>query len=252
MSPNIRAVFSSRPQLLVILVLLLLVLSAFVPGARAQMPNSVALMGLTTLRLPVPSGLVATTNITNYAHPMARLVGTTEHMDMPRPFRPRIVLLDPKPVVPPVATAPAKPDTAPVALGELTASSDEMRVLQLINKERGANGLKPLALDPILLRAARMHSDNMATKDFFNHVSPDGKTASERIKMCGMHGWRALGENIAYNQGFDDPVAFAVEQWMKSPMHRENMMNPMWSSTAVGIATAADGRIFFTELFLAR
>ena len=151
-----------------------------------------------------------------------------------------------------VSSASAFPSASTPAMPEAGSTTQEQRVLQLINQERAAKGLRPLVWDATLSRAARMHSENMANRGFFNHVSPDGHTASDRIKLCGMHGWSALGENIAFNQGFEDPVAFAVEQWLKSPLHRQNMLSPMWSSSAVGIATAADGRIFFTELFLAR
>jgi uncharacterized protein YkwD len=179
------------------------------------------------------------------------MVGSTDSMEVFRPFRPRIVMLVPVPTVDSAHTAAATP-AAPAEPAALSATSLEQRVLQLINKQRAAKGLGALVTDPILLRAARMHSQNMATRNFFNHVSPDGKTATQRIRECGLRGWRALGENISYNQGYDDPAAFAVEKWLESPMHRENMLNPMWTSTAVGIATAADGRIFFTELFLAR
>ena len=213
--------------------------------ASGQTPIAASLFAVTASRLSIR----ANPNVVKYAHPVARMVGSTDSVEVFRPFRPRIVVL-----VPTADTAHAAATTpaTPAEPAAVSATSQEQRVLQLINKQRSARGLRTLVMDPILLRAARMHSQNMATRNFFNHVSPDGKTATQRIRECGLRGWRALGENIAYNQGYDDPAAFAVEKWLDSPMHRENMLNPMWTSTAVGIATAADGRIFFTELFLAR
>jgi uncharacterized protein YkwD len=232
----------SRPQVRFSLFTLILLTVAFsAPNISAQ--SSAAQFVLTGVRLPVPTSPAKNTS---YAHPMARLVGSTERADLPRAYRSRIVLLDTN------ANAHTATTAIPAPVGSAGATSQEQRVLQLINKLRTSRGLKTLDWDSTLLRAARMHSENMAKRDFFNHVGPDGKTATERIKMCGLRGWRALGENIHFNQGYDDPVAFAIERWMASPLHRQNMLNPMWSSSAVGIATASDGRIFFTELFLAR
>lgn len=237
MSPNTRSAVSSRRLQVTFLTITLFAFLAFAPAISAQANKAIPVFAFTAYKLPMTLKADAAKN---NARPVARLVGSSEHVDMPRPFRPRIVLLD--------KNHAATPEPLPAA----GATDQEQRVLQLINQERAAKGLRALAWDPILSQAARQHSQNMANRGFFNHVSPDGRTASDRIKGCGMRGWSALGENLAFNQGFADPVAFAVEQWLKSPMHRQNMLSPMWTSSAVGIATAPDGRIFFTELFLAR
>jgi uncharacterized protein YkwD len=61
-----------------------------------------------------------------------------------------------------------------------------------------------------------------------------------------------LGENIAYNQGFDQPADFAAERWLKSYSHRANALSNFFTHTAVGVAVAPDGRIMFVQTFLAR
>ncbi|MEO6392572.1 MAG: CAP domain-containing protein [Pyrinomonadaceae bacterium] len=244
MSPNVRSYVFARNLRVSLITFLFLLSGLFVSQASAQVRSTAVMFAFVGVKLPMP-----TPATTNYAHPMARLVGTSERAALPRPFRPRLVLLETNHSV---APAPAAPVSAAPVPAMSAASALETRALELINAERAKKGLKPLVLDSLLLQAARMHSQSMATKGFFNHVSPDGKTANERLKVLGLHGWKAMGENIAYNQGYDDPVAFAVEKWMESPLHRQNMLSPMWTSSAIGIATAADGRIFFTELFLAR
>jgi uncharacterized protein YkwD len=98
---------------------------------------------------------------------------------------------------------------------------------------------------------ARQHSEDMARQNFFSHAGPGGDT-TDRARSLGIRGWSALGENIAYNQGFDDPAAFAVERWMGSPKHRSNILSRMFTRSGLGIARAADGRIFFTQVFVAR
>jgi uncharacterized protein YkwD len=131
-------------------------------------------------------------------------------------------------------------------------TSDERRTFDLVNAERARRGLRPLTLDGELMRVARYHSENMASHGRLGHVDRDGLDISGRAELLGLHGWRALGENIAYNQGYDDPTAFAVERWMISSKHRENILNAEFTHAGLGIARAADGRIFFTQVFMRR
>jgi uncharacterized protein YkwD len=133
-----------------------------------------------------------------------------------------------------------------------SASSLERRAFDLINAQRSANGEPPLVWDAELCRMARVHSENMAHMDFFDHTGPDGRGMVERAHGSNVRGWSALAENIAYNQGFDDPAAFAVERWMRSSKHRDNILNANFTRSAIGIARSADGRVFLTQVFIAR
>ena len=64
--------------------------------------------------------------------------------------------------------------------------------------------------------------------------------------------YKVMGENIAYNQGFEDPGAFAVERWTISAGHRANLLSFEFRSSAVGSFVAADGTVFLTQLFILR
>ena len=132
------------------------------------------------------------------------------------------------------------------------ATGDERRAFDLINAERQRRGLRPLVLDGALTRIARYHSENMARDGVLNHVDSDGLDLRGRAEVLGLRGWRALGENIAYNQGYSDPTAFAVERWMVSDKHRENILNEEFTHAGIGIARSADGRVFFTQVFMER
>ncbi len=132
------------------------------------------------------------------------------------------------------------------------AAKDEHRVFELINRERRANGLAPLVLDEELCRLARLHAGDMVVRSFFDHTNPDGMNAAERARREGILGWRALGENIALNQGYDDPAAFAVERWLKSAKHRANITNTSWTHTGLGVARSSDGTLYFTQVFTMR
>ncbi len=133
-----------------------------------------------------------------------------------------------------------------------SASNDERRAFDLINAERRARGRQPLSWDGSLTRVARYHSENMARQGFFNHVDRSGSDIRERAHAHGVGGWKALGENIAYNQGYEDPAGFAVERWMTSSKHRENILNGEFTHAGLGVARTADGRVFFTQVFMKR
>ncbi len=132
-----------------------------------------------------------------------------------------------------------------------SASSLERRAFDLANAQRRERGQQPLVWDAELSRLARQHSQNMATADFFNHKNPRGMSMVDRARAQGIRGWSALGENIAYNQGYDDPAGFVIERWMVSYKHRDNLLNARWTRSAIGVAVADDGRVFFTQVFIA-
>ena len=92
----------------------------------------------------------------------------------------------------------------------------------------------------------------MANFHFFSHVGQDGLMVNDRADLFGISRWRLIGENIAFNKGYDNPAEFAVERWMNSPSHRENVLNPRWRESAVGVALSSDGAYYFTEVFLLR
>jgi len=177
--------------------------------------------------------------------PVARLIGTV--YEVPTRMRERQVARVPAPT--PVATRSYAPTSVAVAVA---ASGEERRAFDLINAERQRRGMHPLAWDGGLTRLARYHSQNMARSNFLSHVDRDGLDLKGRAQVLGLHGWSTLGENIAYNQGYSDPTAFAVERWMISEKHRENALNPTYTHAAVGIARASDGTYYFTQVFMTR
>ncbi len=182
--------------------------------------------------------------------PVARLIGTVYEVPARTETSARVRERQ-------VARVPA-PNTAAAASSytlasvAVAASGEERRAFELINSERQRRGLRPLSWDGSLTRLARYHSQNMARGNFLSHVDRDGLDLKGRAQVLGLHGWSTLGENIAYNQGYDDPTAFAVERWMISQQHRENALSAEYTHAGVGIARAADGTYYFTQVFMRR
>ena len=177
--------------------------------------------------------------------PVARLLSTSR-TEVPQRVKARLVARMTTPQ--PASYAPATAGPAPA----VTATGDERRAFDLVNAERQKRGLSPLVWDGALTRLARYHSENMARDGVLSHTDGDGLDLSGRAQVLGLRNWRALGENIAYNQGYSDPTAFAVERWMVSEKHRENALNPSYTHAAVGIARASDGTYYFTQVFMTR
>jgi uncharacterized protein YkwD len=57
-----------------------------------------------------------------------------------------------------------------------------------------------------------------------------------------------ISENVAVNKGYDHPVKAALESFLDSRGHRDNLMG-RFDLTGVGVAKSSDGRIFFTQMF---
>jgi uncharacterized protein YkwD len=134
----------------------------------------------------------------------------------------------------------------------INTKAAERTAFDLLNQQRVANGLKPLVWSDELATIARLHSRNMAEQKFFGHRGLDNKMVSDRADDIGLKKWRAIGENIAFNRGYGDPIEKAVELWLDSPSHRRNLLNDEWRETAVGVAVAEDGSYYFTQVFLLR
>lgn len=146
---------------------------------------------------------------------------------------------------------------APKATGVKASVSVNIRTAEriafdMINQKRAENGLRALTWSDELENLARVHSESMAQFAYFSHRDRNGKVVSDRADNSGLRKWRAIGENIAFNRGFADPIAKAVDLWLNSASHRHNLMSASWKESAVGVAIAPDGSYYFTQVFLTR
>jgi uncharacterized protein YkwD len=109
-------------------------------------------------------------------------------------------------------------------------------LLTRVNDERRRAGRQPLTLDPRLDAAAERHAEDMLQHSYFAHRDRAGQTVRERAGAAG-YDWEAIGENIALGQ---TSVKEAVESWMRSPGHRENILDRRYTQTGVGLALGRD------------
>jgi uncharacterized protein YkwD len=133
-----------------------------------------------------------------------------------------------------------------------TANEVEARAFELMNAQRQANGLQSLQWDEQIVALARKHSESMASDKYFSHKDPNGGYVDTRAAKLGIFNWMAIGENIAFMKGYEDPATMAVEKWMQSTSHKKNILGNQWRDSAIGVAVASDGAIYFTQVFIAK
>ena len=129
------------------------------------------------------------------------------------------------------AAAPVKVDAA-LNLAT-TQTTYESTVLKLINAERTKRGLAKLTLNTRLRTAARLHSKDMATKDFFSHTGSNGSSMTDRITKAG-YKWSAAGETLYAGNGNYRTPQECVKAWLNSPGHAQIMLSASYTQVGIG------------------
>lgn len=113
---------------------------------------------------------------------------------------------------------------------DITASN----LLHETNAERGHHHENALRLNSQLTQAAQAKAADMASRDYWAHVTPDGKQPWTFITATGYR-YQTAGENLAY--GFSSADA-TMRGWMHSAEHRANILNESYSQVGFGVVTA--------------
>lgn len=115
------------------------------------------------------------------------------------------------------------------------ADALEAEVLAHLNAQRKAHGLTPFKLAAKLDKAAQGHACDNAQRRSISHDSSDGGTLKTRLRRAG-YNYRAAAENTGRGFGTGER---AVQWWMNSPKHRENILFPRVKEVGIGIALSA-------------
>lgn len=127
------------------------------------------------------------------------------------------------------------------------AKLDKALILKLVNEVRakgyqcGSTYYKPapaVKWNDTLEKVAYGHSLDMATKNYFTHDSQDGTKYYERISRVGYQA-STSAENIG--AGYNS-VQSAINGWLKSTGHCENIMNANVTEMGVGYAYAKNSK----------
>jgi uncharacterized protein YkwD len=142
----------------------------------------------------------------------------------------------PAEVPPPMPVRPSAPKN--------DLSEIEQKVLELVNAHRKEAKLTLLAVNPMLMKAARNHSANMAKQDVLEHEL-DGKGPGERVADLGYKS-QGIAENCAAGQRTPAEV---VEAWMNSDGHKANILGENYTEVGIGLAKTTDGKAYWTLVF---
>lgn len=135
------------------------------------------------------------------------------------------------------------------ASSERSADSEsaiEQDIHKQINQYRAQQGLPELTLNESISKEAQMHSENMASGAVaFSH---DG--FGQRVKAVSQEiSTRGSAENVAFNGGYGDPATQAVQGWINSPGHCQNIEGN-YNLTGIGVAKNSKGEYYFTQIFI--
>ncbi|KKU54531.1 MAG: hypothetical protein UY41_C0044G0008 [Candidatus Moranbacteria bacterium GW2011_GWE1_49_15] len=117
----------------------------------------------------------------------------------------------------------------PVSASQITAEN----VIDLINSEREKAGLVLLAQNEDLAKAAQEKAQDMLSKDYFAHTSPEGLTPWHWIGKAG-YDYKFAGENLAINFKSAEKQNEAL---MGSATHRKNILGEQFNEIGVAVVS---------------
>lgn len=107
-------------------------------------------------------------------------------------------------------------------------------LLSSTNTQRNANGAGSLSINSQLDAAAQAKANDMVTRNYWSHNTPDGKEPWVFIDQAG-YVYTKAGENLAY--GFSTS-GDTVVGWMNSPTHRANLLDTSFTDVGFGFANS--------------
>ncbi len=149
----------------------------------------------------------------------------------------------------------------------------ETMIFRGVNDEREKLGLSRLKWNDDVAYVARLYSQEMAERGFFAHTSPEGESHGDRLNDKGIYYYNRSAENLAkinhvryftYINTIDNVInrtyrtlgevaEESVGGWMNSSSHRENIEDPGFMESGIGVAYDKDEEMFYlTQLFISR
>jgi len=124
------------------------------------------------------------------------------------------------------------------------------QLFAITNIDRTSNGRSALKHDTRLDTISVARSDDMIKRDYFSHqIPPNGTTVADVVESLGVR-FGSVGENIAWNNANDfQTVQGAGQDFVESPHHRQNLLDPRWDRMGTGVAEGG-GKKMYTVVFL--
>lgn len=156
------------------------------------------------------------------------------------------------PVTAPPTVSPAAPTIARVTIADLPEgdlAGIQRAMLDNVNIQREAQGLAAYRLDAELTAIAQAHAQDMATRGYFGHVTPEGIDLRARLKSAGLElNW--VGENIIRStRPAGETPAYATTWFMNDRAHRLNLLHKNFNRVGVGVVQESSGWYIIVLVF---
>ena len=141
------------------------------------------------------------------------------------------------------ARSDAVPDAGPEA-GRAIVLPETLDGANLVNAERARYGLGAVTYESRLDLAAERHASQMGAVAVMAHDGIGDADPGARARAAGWH--RSWGENVAVGQTTPEQV---MAEWMASPGHRRNILDPAFTRLGVSYTTGVDRRPYWAQAF---
>jgi uncharacterized protein YkwD len=123
------------------------------------------------------------------------------------------------------------------------APSLEASFINMINHIRSSRGLQTLLPNAFLNNIARSRSQDMLSRGYFSHHTPEGKGISAILQENGIM-YACCAENLgqASPPSWGSPETI-INMWMGSGIHRANLLNPHFGQLGIGVVDAGGRRV---------
>ncbi len=139
---------------------------------------------------------------------------------------------------PATTTTTTPPTTTPPPITEsitpTTVEDLKDAIFEEVNRIRVDHGLPALIRDPYLDTIADDHAFTMMVMGYISHWGFEDRASTIFNEMPFV---TEVGENVAYVNviSYDAVGRYFAEAWYESLEHRENMLNPIYKRTGIGL-----------------
>ncbi|MCL5072292.1 MAG: DUF4214 domain-containing protein [Actinobacteria bacterium] len=138
---------------------------------------------------------------------------------------------------------PSGSAAAPVASNtSSSANCMEINLFNAVNAVRAQYGIGQLSLNSSISNIARSRSTDMMNRNYFSHITPDGKSIFTILNENGI-GWQFAGENIYQCcPAANGSESVILNTWMSSSSHRDILLNGAFHQIGIGIIDSGNTR----------
>lgn len=136
------------------------------------------------------------------------------------------------------------PVSGEIYLLDFDEHNAEFQMLEAINTIRYQYGIPLVDLDEEVSLISKRHAMDMASRDYFDHFSPDGESPDDRMQSAGLsyHVYENIGIIRTFGKDMSDVVDALMQGFMESPQHMRNILDPNITHVGIGFFQDLDGQ----------